>query len=190
MKNKSDVILRKTKRINITHFCETNGQFSNSYPLPDNVITDDDAYKYAYDCEKHLLLHHKKYPFCVFERRFFYKLSDGLVIAKNGDETDVVVEYTRETGNIFVNGELTNLYKFLKSDYFKTMSLEGKDVFFRFLKNRFNIDLNKVYISFIFPDVFIRFVVFKHETVDAYNDYHKFKKGDIYKPFGLSEENL
>jgi len=190
MKNKSDIILRRTKRIRVTYFCETNGQFGDSYPLPDNVVTDDDAYKYAYDCEKKLLLHHKEYPYCVFERRFFYQLLDGVVVAKNGDETDTFVKYNRETGNIFVNGELTNLYKFLKSEYFKTMSLEGKDVFFRFLKNRFNIDLNKVYISFVFPDALIRFVVFKHETVDAYNDYHKFKRGDIYKPFGLSEDKL
>jgi len=190
MKNKSDVIIRKTSRISITYFCETNGKFSDSCPLPDNISTEEDAYNYAFNCEKNLLLHHKKYPYCVFDRRFFYQFSSGVVIAKGGDETDTIVKYTRKTGNIFVNGELTDLYHFLKSDYFKTMSQEGKSIFYEFIINNFSINLYQPSAIFNLSALFIRFVVFKHETFSEYNDYERFKLRDVYKPFGLSEENL
>lgn len=190
MENKSDIILRKTKRMDITYFCEKNGKFNESCPLPDDVITDKDAYKYAFNCEKNLLLHHKKYPFCKFERRFFYQLSDGVVIAKNGDKNDTIVNYHRSTGNIFVNGELTTLYFFMASKYFKDMTKDGKDVFYCFLRNNFQLNLHQVSNIFNPSGLFIRFVVFKHEKNDRYNDYEKFKKGDIYKPFGLSEDKL
>lgn len=190
MENKSDVIIRKTKRINITYFCEKNGKFNESHQLPDDITTDKDAYRYAYDCEKNLLLHHKKYPFCVFERRFFYQLSDGVVIAKDGDKNNTIVKYHRSTGNIFVNGELTNLYFFMASKYFKAMTKEGKDVFYCFLVNNFQINLHQVSNIFNPLGLFIRFVVFKHETVDIYNDYERFKRDDVYKPFGLSEDKL